>query len=596
MDRMGHLAFVGAGPGAPDLVTVRGAELLKAAEVVVYAGSLVDERLLELCPSARRVNSAKMALDEMVAQMAAEVRAGRRVVRLHTGDPSIYGAVAEQFRALDAAGIPYEVVPGVSSAFAAAAALKAELTVPGVSQSVVFTRIAGRTPMPAGESLAALAAHGSTLCIFLSVGEMDEVCAELRAAGRPESTPVAVVYRASWPNERIVRGTLADISGRVREAGVLRQAMIVVGEVLTRGGELSRLYDAHFATGYRHHAFHGRVALFALTRAAACKAAEVAAGLEECTLWVPAKHADAVASWRARTFSAGGFAAAVAEAWRTHEALVCVMACGIVVRTIAPLLRDKHRDPAVVVVDERGAAAVSLLSGHEGGGNALARDVARITGGRAVITTASDVEGRPAFDELARRRHCEMVNPEAHTELAAAVAAGESVEVWMPGRVFAEELAGYAGVARHEPRAAGEWAVRCGGVEVRLRQPRFTLGIGCRKGVSAARLREVVRRVLEAHGFALSEVAAIASAEAKRGEAGLAEFAAESGVPLVFHDAKTLNAQAVPHPSEAARRHLGLNSVSEAAALASAGAGARLYVEKQSDRDVTVALAGGQWP
>ena len=201
----GKITFVGAGPGAVDLITLRGAAALDEAELVVYAGSLVNEKLLERAAKAELVNSAKLSLPEVIEIMAAACRAGKRVVRLHTGDPAIYGAVSEQFRELDRLGIPYEVVPGVSSAFAAAAELKVELTMPELSQSVILTRMAGRTPVPEKEALERLAEHGATLCIYLSAGDLDGLVEKLASAGLPPETPAAVVYRASWPNQKIVR-------------------------------------------------------------------------------------------------------------------------------------------------------------------------------------------------------------------------------------------------------------------------------------------------------------------------------------------------------------------------------------------------------
>ena len=187
----GSITVVGAGPGAADLITVRGKRVLDAADVVIYAGSLVDERLLD-GSRAEKYNSAGMDFDAVMDVMIQAWNEGKQVVRLHTGDPAMYGAVGEQFRALDERGIPYEVVPGVSSVFAAAAALKTEFTMPGVSQTAILTRDAGRTPVPDGEELTGLAAHGSTLCLFLSVGNMRSVTDKLLAAGRPPETPAAV--------------------------------------------------------------------------------------------------------------------------------------------------------------------------------------------------------------------------------------------------------------------------------------------------------------------------------------------------------------------------------------------------------------------
>jgi precorrin-4/cobalt-precorrin-4 C11-methyltransferase len=246
------ISFVGAGPGDPELITVKGRRLLAEAEVVVYTGSLVPAALLEGL-AAEVHNSAGMTLDEVIALMEAAWRAGRRVVRLHTGDPAIYGAIGEQMARLAEASIPWRVVPGVTSATAAAAALSAELTLPEVSQTVIVTRRAGRTPVPPGEDLASLAAHRATMLIFLSAGMIEEVVADLLAGGYGPETPAAVVEKASWPEERIVRGRLATIAEQVREAGITRTAIIAVGEVLAAGGPpaLSKLYDRGFSHGYR---------------------------------------------------------------------------------------------------------------------------------------------------------------------------------------------------------------------------------------------------------------------------------------------------------------------------------------------------------
>ncbi|WKZ33422.1 MAG: precorrin-4 C(11)-methyltransferase [Thermodesulfobacteriota bacterium] len=244
--------FVGSGPGDPELITVKGMRLLKDAEVVIYAGSLVREKVLEWCEKGPEVhNSASMDLGAIVSLMIDASRKGKRVVRLHTGDPSLYGALREQAEALEKAGVPYGIVPGVSSAFASAAALKRELTLPGVTQTVIFTRLEGRTPVPEKERLGSLAAHGATICIFLSVSMMDEVVRELQC-GYPPDTPVAVVYRASWEDELVVKGTLADIKEKVGEAGIKRQAMIIVGKAIGDDPvEQSRLYDPGFSHGFR---------------------------------------------------------------------------------------------------------------------------------------------------------------------------------------------------------------------------------------------------------------------------------------------------------------------------------------------------------
>lgn len=246
------IRFVGAGPGAPDLLTLRGAELLARADCVIYAGSLVNPALLGLTkPGCALFNSAEMTLEQVIAQMEAQEALHQETVRLHTGDPSLYGAIREQMDALDARGIPYDVVPGVSSLSGAAAALQVEYTIPGVNQTVIVTRMAGRTPVPAGQDIASLAAHGAAMVIFLSAGMLDALQAELLRGAYTEETPAALVYKATWPEERLLRCRLGDLAAVGREAGVRRTALVLVGDFLRQAGERSRLYDPTFSTGYR---------------------------------------------------------------------------------------------------------------------------------------------------------------------------------------------------------------------------------------------------------------------------------------------------------------------------------------------------------
>ena len=236
--------FIGAGPGAPDLITVRGRELIRHAPVVLYAGSLVPVPVIAEAPAgARVVDTAPMTLDEIIAEMAAADEGGHDVARVHSGDPSLYGAIAEQMRRLDGLSIAYDVTPGVPAYAAAAAALKRELTLPGISQTIVLTRTQVRSsPMPEAEDLKTLGASGATLAIHLSVNNLGPVVRTLIPL-HGEDCPTAVVYRASWPDEVIIQGTLADIRAKVKAAGITRTALILVGRVLdARAFEDSRLY------------------------------------------------------------------------------------------------------------------------------------------------------------------------------------------------------------------------------------------------------------------------------------------------------------------------------------------------------------------
>lgn len=243
--------IVGAGPGDPELITVKGARLLGEADVVVYAGSLIPSSVLRYVrPQAERHNSATLTRQEIAGILIGAARAGKLAVRLSSGDPSLYGAVAELMADLEAAGVPYEVVPGVSSFLAAAARLKREFTVPGVSQTLILSRMAGKTPVPQAESLAALAQHRASLCLFLSVHLVEAVAAALAAGYRPE-TPVAVVEKVTWPEERVIHCRLGELPAAVQEAGITRTALLLVGDFLTAAGEPSRLYGPTFSHGYR---------------------------------------------------------------------------------------------------------------------------------------------------------------------------------------------------------------------------------------------------------------------------------------------------------------------------------------------------------
>ncbi len=249
---MAQVHIVGAGPGDPELITRKGYRLVQEADIVIYAGSLVNPAILEACKEGCEIhNSASMSLDDVLAVTKASVAEGKTVVRLHTGDPAIYGAIQEQMDALKEMGITYDVTPGVSSFLATAAALRQEYTLPSVTQTVIITRMEGRTPMPEKEKLSMLASHGATMCIFLSVQMIDKVAAELIEGGYDKATPVAIVVKASWPDQRIIRGTLETIADVVAEEGVIRQAMIVVSRVLDTDYELSKLYDKGFAHMYR---------------------------------------------------------------------------------------------------------------------------------------------------------------------------------------------------------------------------------------------------------------------------------------------------------------------------------------------------------
>ena len=244
--------FVGAGSGAPDLITIRGKNYLEQADVIIYAGSLVNPALLDYAkPGCEIFNSATMTLEEVIAQMERAEKENKMTVRLHTGDPCLYGAIREQMDRLKELKIDFDVCPGVSSFCGAAAALEAEYTLPNVSQSVIITRMAGRTPVPERESIRSFAAHGATMVIFLSTGLLRELSAELMAGGYAPDTPAAIVYKATWPDEKVMRCTVADLHDTAERNHVRKTALIVVGHCLGSDYDLSRLYAADFSTEFR---------------------------------------------------------------------------------------------------------------------------------------------------------------------------------------------------------------------------------------------------------------------------------------------------------------------------------------------------------
>ncbi|WP_303837677.1 precorrin-4 C(11)-methyltransferase [Ruminococcus flavefaciens] len=244
--------FVGAGSGAADLITLRGKKLLEEADVVIYAGSLVNPELLDYTQRGCEIhNSAVMTLNEVINVMEKAEADGKTTVRLHTGDPCVYGAIREQMDRLDKLGIVYDVCPGVSSFCGAAAALKAEYTLPDVSQTVILTRMAGRTPVPDAESIESLAAHHATMVIFLSTGMLEELSERLLKGGYSAETPAAIVYKATWADEKICRCTVGTLAEAAKANGITKTALITVGDFLGDVRSLSKLYSADFETGFR---------------------------------------------------------------------------------------------------------------------------------------------------------------------------------------------------------------------------------------------------------------------------------------------------------------------------------------------------------
>jgi len=603
----GRVYFVGAGAGDPGLLTLKGRDLIAAADVIVYAGSLVNPATLAHAkPEAERLSSAGMKLDEQVAVMQTAVSQQKTVVRLHTGDPSIYGAIFEQMRRLREANVPYEIVPGVSSGLAAAAALGIEYTLPGDTQTVIFTRQSGRTPVPDRENLRSLAAHRSSLVIFLSAGMVDTVVDELYAAGYTPETPVAVAFRVSWPDERILRGTLGDIGQQVHDAEITHHALIVVSPALderkTAVAPDSHLYGTAFDDAQRASS----VAIVTLTKNGTATGKRLLAQLPDAILYAPERFVEV--GERVEPYSIS-LRQVLQSAFQKHQLLVCIMASGIVVREIAPLLRSKHEDPGVVVVDEAGQHAISLLSGHKGGANGLAKQVADLLGGTAVLTTASDVQGLPAIDLLGKEWDWQIEQPEQITAVSAALVNGQSIGVvqdtgnnsWLPDptppnmtqfdTIAALQEANLDGalIITHKQLSSDLLATLP--PTVVYRPPCLTVGVGCNRGTPAAEIENAIVETVENAGLVLGCITAVATIEDKAGELGIQQTAEKYTWPLeIFTRDQIRTVENLPTPSAWAQKALGVFGVAEPAAMLAANTES-LLVNKQKFANVTVAVA-----
>ena len=602
--------FVGAGPGDPDLITVRGRRRIAEADLVLYAGSLVPEKLLQYAPEHAVIyNSVGLKLEKQIEIMSEAVKSGSCVVRLHTGDPSIFGAIAEQMKALDRLDIPYVVVPGVSSALAAAAALKIELTVPEITQTVILTRLSGRTEVPERESLAGLAAHHSSLMIFLSVGMINRVVEELRSAGYADDTPVAVVYRVTWPDEKIIRGSLKDIAGKVLEDEITHHALIVVSPSLKNAPfdvfPVSHLYGEGQDAFTRDH----RTAIVTLTRNGLETGRKLLEGLPQSVLYAPERFLEEGSRDDRIQPTAVSIRQTLQTAFKQHRALICILASGIVVRELAPLMVSKHVDPAVVIVDEAGKFAFSLLSGHKGGANALARRCADVLGGQAVVTTASDVRGLPALDLLAERYGWAMIPAPSMTALSSAMVNDEpfgvyqdcGTKAWLPvpvpwhftvfdnlGDLLADEVENAICITYKDLPLRPEKANKNMLV---LHPACLHVGVGCNRGAPASEIKAAVTDTFARFGLALESIASIATIDIKQDEEGLLTMCKNQQWSLRAFSAEELAAVGnIPNPSASVRGYVGVSGVAEPAAMLAAQKGVWL-VEKQKFPSVTVAVA-----
>lgn len=634
--------FVGAGPGACDLITVRGMNRIKEADVIIYAGSLVNPELLSYAKADCKIyNSAHMTLDAVVDVMREAEAAGKTTVRLHTGDPSVYGAIREQMDLLDEYGIKYDVCPGVSAVFGAAASLACEYTLPDVTQTLILTRAEGKTPVPEKENLRSLAAHRASLVLYLSSGLARKVRQELLIGGYAEDTPVAVVYKATWPEEKIIRTTLAKLPEDMEAAGITKTALIIVSPALGSIYEKSKLYDAAFATEYRGAteialpAGIRRVLLITCSVRGYATMQKLAKKLENIS------GAEIIAKIKCEALPEVSMKetvkACVDEYFEQVDAIVFVTASGIAVRSVAEHLTHKSKDPAIVCMDECSKHVISLVSGHAGGANALTQMLADVMWATPVITTATDVEGQFSIDDYAREHNLVVTDWAKAKAISAEVLATGAKPVWVDeAEVSQEEEKNACEICKEQKSTGidvgkiendgceneiGVQKLQIGSHQVVITQqdvsvdaqtlqliPRcIVAGVGCKKGIPVDKIEHAVQDAFAKAGLRMEALCAVVSIDLKKEEAGLLEFCETRNVPFETYAAEEL--QAVPgtySASEFVSGVTGVDNVCERSAVKYAsehgmnqgeqllGRQAKhgeLLLRKQAYGGVTVALA-----
>ncbi len=634
--------FVGAGPGACDLITVRGMNRIKEADVIIYAGSLVNPELLSYAKADCKIyNSAHMTLDAVVDVMREAEAVGKGTVRLHTGDPSVYGAIREQMDLLDEYGIAYDVCPGVSAVFGAAASLACEYTLPDVTQTLILTRAEGKTPVPEKENLRSLAAHRASLVLYLSSGLARKVRQELLIGGYAEDTPVAVVYKATWPEEKIIRTTLAKLPEDMEAAGITKTALIIVSPALGSIYEKSKLYDAAFATEYRGAteialpAGIRRVLLITCSVRGYATMQKLAKKLENIS------GAEIIAKVKCEALPEVSMKetvkACVDEYFEQVDAIVFVTASGIAVRSVAEHLTHKSKDPAIVCMDECSKHVISLVSGHAGGANALTQMLADVMWATPVITTATDVEGQFSIDDYAREHNLVVTDWAKAKAISAEVLATGAKPVWVDeAEVSQEEEKNACEVCKEQKSTGidvgkiendgceneiGVQKLQIGSHQVVITPqdvsvdaqtlqliPRcIVAGVGCKKGIPVDKIEHAVQDAFAKAGLRMEALCAVVSIDLKKEEAGLLEFCETRNVPFETYAAEEL--QAVPgtySASEFVSGVTGVDNVCERSAVKYAsehgmnqgeqllGRQAKhgeLLLRKQAYGGVTVALA-----
>ena len=584
--------FVGAGPGAFDLITVRGKNLIENADIIIYAGSLVNKDLLSYAKKDTKIYDSKdMSLPEVIDVMQKAHDEGLDLVRLHTGEPSIYGAVREQMDELDRRNIAYESCPGVTAAFGAAAAINMEYTLPGISQSLIITRMEGRTAVPQGESIEEFASHKASMAIYLSAGMISELSARLINGGYEEDTPAAIIYKATWPDEKRIVSTVGKMAEDAKAAGIKNLAVILVGDaVAQRGYEKSRLYSEEFSTIFREasagrdqkndHSFNlkGLVVnrypeadIFVFTDRAeklGDKIESILADMGNLETGIFRCHMDEVKKRLRFSF-------------QNKRAVIFISAAGIAVRSIAEFVKDKLCDSPVIVISEDGRFVIPILSGHMGGANRLAEVIADRIGAFKAITTATDINGTFQIDNYAKSHQLHIADREIIKKVA-------STHFDDDKNLSDEEI---------------DSLIRKMINDEALIPKKYYLGIGCRRGKSFEEIEKAVNGFLSENKIDISLISAVSSIDLKKDEMGIRQFADKSRLPFVIYSSEELLSLGDGFSSsEVVKEKIGIDNVCERAAVAAAvqfsestSDKKNIIIEKTVYNGITLALAEGIW-
>lgn len=622
--------FVGAGTGATDLITVRGMRLLEKADVIIYAGSLVNPGLLAYAGEDCEIhNSAKLTLKEVIQIISDAETKGKTTVRLHTGEPSIYGAVREQMDALDTLGISYESCPGVSACFGAAASLNLEYTLPGISQSLIITRMEGRTQVPDRESIESFAAHKTSMAIYLSAGMIRELSRRLVNGGYPKTTPAALVYKATWEEEEVHLCTIETLYEVSAKHGITKTALILVGDAITHQHyRKSRLYAPDFSTGYREknekkrdvsERTERKLSVISFTENGKQLSQSIAQLLEgelEIRLYTKYEAGDADGMDKDILFVKTSVGDWTGEWMQEQDALLFIGACGIAVRAAAPHLTDKLQDAPVLVMDEKGKYVIPVLSGHMGGANELANQIAAKTGAQPVLTTATDLNQKFAVDLFAKRNRLYIANKDGIAKVSSKVLAGKEITMSVedghkiigkePGiRLIPYPPAGFADVVvtskndrlhdTLEDRLNDRLNHRLD-ASLLLLAREYVIGFGCKRGKNADEIDRFITKTLKEMGIFIWQIFSLSSVSQKREEQGILTWCRKEGIPFFTYTSEELQeVNGNFTKSLFVKDQVGVDNVCERAAIKACGEDGTLILTKTAENGMTIAIAKREW-